>query len=138
MSLYRLESFQDELDNFFGNFNRCHSHNHDQRIDLYERNDFYKIIADLPGIEKDQINIESDADSLEISLNIKKKSEEEEEPETQINYYIKERIVSDFRKKIKFSKFVDPSKSTITFDNGVLTILMPKAEQSKKIALQIE
>ena len=103
MSLYKLESSQDQFGSFFGNFNKYHSYEQDKKIDLYESNDAYKVIVDLPSVNKDQITIESDADSLEIS--VKQEIQNQDDEDEKLIYHLNERTNSDFRRKIKFSKF---------------------------------
>lgn len=134
-------NFQNEIDKFFGYFDPRTEMITAPLTDLYENNDSYKIVVNLPDVKKEQIKIESDAETLEISLLNEEISDEIkdelESKDQSVKYFLKERPSKDLSRKINFSKFIDPSKSDLSFENGVLTIIVSKSENAKKMTLNI-
>jgi HSP20 family protein len=132
-----ISDFQKQVDKFFGGFNNqmdLYEHVNTPLTDFYEGKDDFKIVMNLPGIKKEEINIESDAESMEIRVN----KEEIKEENKDKKYYIRERRIGKFMRRINFPSLIDPNKSKITLENGVLTVIVPKSEASKRIALKVE
>lgn len=131
-----IDNFQQMIDNFFGGITKnmdLYENVNTPLTDFYEGKDDFKIVMNLPGIHKDDINIESDAESIEIKVN-KDFSEERKN----LKYHIKERRIGKSMRRINFPCYVDPSKAKISLENGILTVVVPKSEASKRVALKIE
>ncbi len=97
-------------------------------IDLIEKDNKIIVKADLPGVNKDNIKIKVDSESISISGEIKKEKKEENE-----TYYKEERVYGKFSRVIPLPAEVDPEKAEAKFENGVLEIIVPKVKESKKI-----
>lgn len=132
-----ITNFQKQIDKFFGeipNQMDLYENVNTPLTDFYEGKNDFKIVMNLPGITKDEIQIESDAEGMEIRVN----KEELKEENTDSQYYIRERRVGKFMRRINFPSLVDPNSAKISLENGVLTVIVPKSEASKRISLKIE
>jgi len=90
------------------------------KVDIRENEKEYIVEADLPGVKKDQINIELDNNILTIAV----KNNEEVNVETE-NYIRKERRSSSYSRSFHVENIVE-DKIAARFKNGVLTIVLPK------------
>lgn len=96
------------------------------KVDIKETDKEYIIEADLPGFDKDDIEVEIANDTLTISA--KKEDEKEEKGE---NYIRKERRRGEFARSFGI-RGVDHNKIAAEYKNGVLTLTLPKTEEEKK------
>jgi HSP20 family protein len=92
-------------------------------VDVVDNVDQYIINAELPGFEKDDVDVELNKDML--ILKAEKKFEEEEKSET---YLHRERSYTACQRTINFPEEVDPSKVEGTMQNGILEIKIQKKE----------
>ena len=102
-------------------------------IDLIESDKEIIATAEMPGLEKQDININVTEDRLEISAEIKHEEKKEEK-----GYIYRERRSGSYYRAISLPSPVDPDNSKATYENGVLEIKMPKTEVKKKTPLEIE
>ena len=102
-------------------------------VDLIEQEDKYLVKADLPGFDKQDINISIDKNNLVIEANHSDKKEEKEE-----SYYRCERYSGNYRRVISLSEKCKAEQVKADFINGVLKIEIPKVEPEpvKKIAIK--
>lgn len=92
-------------------------------VDIVEENGEFVITADLPGVDKEEINIKADDESVDISAEASHEVEEENE-----KYYRRERSQRRFNRHINFPKKVDPETVEASYEDGVLTITAEKEE----------
>jgi len=92
-------------------------------VDVVDDGDQYIIKAELPGFEKDDVDVELNKDLL--ILKAEKKYEEEE---TSQNYLHRERSYTACQRTINFPVEVDPSKVEGMMQNGILEIKIQKKE----------
>ena len=95
-------------------------------VDVIDRDSDIVITADLPGVDKSDINVSVKDNILEISAEKKTTKEREDE-----GYLRRERGYSRFYRAIRLPTPVDESKAHASFNNGVLEITMPKTEKKK-------
>lgn len=102
-------------------------------IDLYEKDGNYVVECALPGIKKEDVDIEVDENSLTLST---KHTEEKVDENTR--YHYREMRRGSFSRRITFPYDIDPNKVTADFQNGVLKITVPasKTHQAKKVAIK--
>ena len=96
------------------------------RVDVVETSDALKVSAELPGMDKDDIDVSLSRDTLTISG--EKKSEREEEGE---DYYHLERSYGSFRRSVAVPCEIKDDEIEATFENGVLNIVLPKVEEGE-------
>jgi len=93
------------------------------RVDLKETEDSYLVEADLPGVKKENINIEYDNGNLTISAKRDEALEDKKE-----NYVRRERHYGEFKRSL-YIKNVDENKINASFTDGVLKVTLPKLEK---------
>jgi len=101
-------------------------------IDLSETDNEYIVKAELPGVGKDEIEI-SMTDGI-LTIRGEKKQEKEEKKE---NYHFAERWYGKFSRTLGLPPDADPEKADALFDNGVLKITVPKAENARPKKIKI-
>ena len=102
-------------------------------IDVIENDKEIIATAEMPGLEKQDIEINVTEDMLEISAETKHEEKKEEK-----GYIYRERRSGSYYRAISLPSPVDPDTSKASYENGVLEIKMPKTEVKKKTPLKIE
>lgn len=101
----------------------------DMRMALYELADRgykYELIVEVPGIEKEKIDVKTTRYSVEVSG---KHSEKEEEKGKK--YVYTERLFRSFYRNVPLPEEIIPSKVTARVDNGILKVELPKKVPTK-------
>jgi HSP20 family molecular chaperone IbpA len=101
-------------------------------VDICENSDGVTLFADLPGVGKEGLNVHIDKDTLEISG----KREPETEPSTE-NYYT-EMPKNDYYRAFTIGEEIDREKISAQLTNGVLKVVLPKAERAKPKKIDIK
>lgn len=91
------------------------------RLDVEETNDAYLLRADLPGIAKDQINVEINEDVVTIAVEYKR------ETTTDAKILRVERLAGKASRSLRLPVTVDAAKAEAKHVDGVLTLTLPKA-----------
>jgi HSP20 family protein len=102
-------------------------------VDLYEEKDDIVVKAELPGIEKDKIEVNLADHTLTIKGEKKKEEEIKEE-----NYYRSERSYGSFVRTLELPKDVHADKVKATFKNGILEVRLPKTEEAKTKEVKVK
>jgi Molecular chaperone (small heat shock protein) len=102
------------------------------RVDLKETDDSYLVEADLPGVQKDAINIEYNNHYLTISAKRNDSIEDKQE-----NYVRRERHYGELRRSFYVDN-VDEAKIDASFKDGVLKVTLPKQQKGKDQNRRIE
>ncbi len=89
--------------------------------------------ADLPGVKKDDIVIDLTEDSIEIIAKF-----EEETEEAGKNFIKKERKYGEARRSLVLPELVKVKEAKAKFDNGVLTVTLPKLEEKKRFQVKVD
>jgi len=101
--------------------------------DIQETEKEVIITSELPGMERDEIEIEVSGDRVEITADRKYEEEKEEE-----GYVRRERDYRSFRSSFELPAEVDAGKAKATYKNGVLEIALPKTKAGKKTRVKVE
>ncbi len=101
-------------------------------VDLYETDDALVVKATVPGVKPEEIEVTITGDLLTIKGEFK--SEEKTEKR---NYLRQERRFGSFCRQVGLPAGVDSSKAKATFENGVLTLDLPKVEPVKAKTVKI-
>jgi HSP20 family protein len=102
-------------------------------VDLYEEKDDIVVKAELPGIDKDNIEVNLADHTLTIKGEKKKEEEIKEE-----NYYRSERSYGSFVRTLELPKDVHTDKVKATFKNGILEVRLPKTEEAKAKEVKVK
>ncbi len=95
------------------------------RVDVQEFAECYVLKADLPGCTKESIGLDFDHDTLSIAAPHHLPAEQPAAGQ----YVLQERQQGVYRRSFAF-RFIDVSRIDASFDNGVLTVMLPKLQQS--------
>ena len=104
------------------------------RTDIQDQGDHYLLEADLPGVKKEDIHIDIDGDYLSISA---QRNASREEKDDKGNYIRCERSYGSFSRSFDISS-VQAEGITAAYDNGVLTLTMPKKDQTVPTSRRLE
>ena len=103
------------------------------RTDITEKDGKYILEADLPGFKKEDISVDIDKDCLTITA--EHKSEEKEENAD--SYIRRERYYGSYTRSFNV-KGIDAEAITAAYNDGVLTLTMPKKEPEVPAARRLE
>lgn len=92
----------------------------------------YIVQFDIPGVKKDEIKIELDNNRLSVSGE-RKESKEEKDSKS----YFSESYYGSFMRSFALPTAVDQSKVDASFENGVLTVKVPKTQASNVKEIKI-
>jgi HSP20 family protein len=100
-------------------------------LDLYETGDHFVAVVELPGMRKEDIDISLHDGTLTINGERKREINNGETAQRT------ERYVGTFRRSIALPTRVDASKVSATYQNGILKVTLPKAEEAKPKQIQV-
>ena len=101
-------------------------------IDMYQTNDEVVVKAVVPGFRPDQVQISITGDVLTIRGELKQEEEKKEKA-----WHLREHRLGSFERSVGLPVSVTSDKATAEFENGVLTITLPKAEEVKPKSISI-
>jgi len=130
--------FSDVMDTFFGGLSKPSLRVWDisswgPRIDLYDQGKELVLKAEVPGVDPKDIDIRVLEDSVVIRGEVRRDEEVKDE-----NYYRCERSYGSFARSIPLPVSIKPSEAKASYKNGVLTLILPKAEAGKEEGVKIE
>jgi HSP20 family protein len=94
--------------------------------ELCDIGDKYELQLEVPGIDKDKIDVKATKNSIEISGEQSEKTEEKRK-----NYVFNERTYRSFQRRIPIPEEIVPSKIDAKMNNGILQIQLPKKVPTK-------
>jgi HSP20 family protein len=100
---------------------------------MYDKKDEIVVKAEIPGVEKENVNISLTDNTLTIKGEVKKEEEVKEE-----DYYYSERSYGSFGRMLTLPVKVQADKIKASFRDGILEIHLPKAEESKPKEVIVE
>lgn len=99
-------------------------------IDIFENADEYRVVADLPGVRQEDIDI--DLERGELVLFAKRQLARDGEA------LALGRTEGDFRRVFRIPEDLDRSKVQASLENGVLLIRLPKSERAKPRRISVD
>jgi HSP20 family protein len=114
-------------------FGRSSSEMESMAIDLVEADDEYVVTADLPGFERDEVEIEVTDHVLHIEAEHEEATEERE-----ADYLRQERRHQSVRRAVRLPDAVDKEAVEARMKNGVLTVTLPRLESEEVRTIEIE
>lgn len=101
--------------------------------DIEEGKDHFLLTVDMPGVPKDQIKIEVVDDQLTVSGERKREERRQED-----GAWYTERRYGQFSRTFSLPSGVDPARVEAQYQDGVLKILVPKAETAKPRQIKVD
>lgn len=102
-------------------------------LDVIENEDNFIVKASIPGINVDDIEITLEDNVLKISGEVK--SDEVQEGE---RYHIRERRHGSFSRSLNFRTLVNGDDVEANYENGILMLTIPKAEEVKPRRIEVK
>lgn len=99
--------------------------------DIFENNDEYILIANMPGVARSEVQVKVIEESLVVfgRINYDEVSNR--------NYILNENEVGNYFRKFKISDSIDKTKINAKYDNGQLIVHLPKSEKIKPRTIDI-
>ena len=94
--------------------------------DVMDKGDRYEVTLEIPGIDKDKVDVKATKNSVTISGKQAEKTKEKGK-----SYVYSERSYKSFHRQIPFPQEIIPSKIIAKVNNGVLEINLPKKQPSR-------
>jgi len=128
-----------DTDHFFNDFwpwapdtNR-HFIGEDLKVNIVENEDNYTLIAEVPGMTEKDIDLEIKDGRMTLKGQVEKSQEKEEK-----HYRMREFSRRSFERSFRIGEGVDQDHISAKLDSGVLTVVLPKKEEAKPKAVNIE
>ena len=102
-------------------------------MEMYEKDDHIIVRAELPGVKKEDVDVSISGDMLTLRGE-RKTSEEVSEGD----YYRSELCYGSFSRSITLPAAVNAKKVEASYEDGILEIKVPKAEEAKPTKVQIK
>ena len=103
-------------------------------MDVVENNDAYVIKAALPGWKPENVDITFESGTLTLKGEV---NEENEQKDDNTRWHRREIRRASFARAVTLPTEVEPDKAKAEFENGVLTLTLPKAEMVKPKQIKI-
>jgi HSP20 family protein len=112
------------------------------RMDVYETENAYRVVADLPGVRKEDINISITGADVSVAAEVKREhtvgngsGNGNGKAERQL---VQERFAGKYSRVFSLGHEIDESKAQAKYENGVLELTLPKSASSlpKRITIQ--
>jgi HSP20 family protein len=99
-------------------------------LDVYQDKDQFTVVVELPGLKKEDIEISLHNDVLTLSGERKQEKKDEEG-------HRNERFFGRFQRSVTLPTSVDSNKVKATYQDGILKIVLPKAEEAKPKQIEV-
>ena len=103
------------------------------RVDVVDQEDMIVVDAEIPGVDKDNLDITVS----DNTVTIKGESRHEEKKE-EGEYFRSEITRGEFSRTVALPADVDASKAQATFENGMLKMRLPKKQKAKRIKVEVD
>ena len=102
-------------------------------IDMFQTDDDVVIRAALPGIKSEEVQINVTGEMLTLKGEVKQDQEMEEK-----SWHIREQRYGSFERSVALPTAVVADKAKADFENGILTVTLPKAEEVKPKTITVK
>lgn len=102
-------------------------------IDVHETEDNYIVVANIAGVNPDDININLHDGVLNIGFEINREESNEES-----RVLVQERAYGKFSRSIRLGQSINVDGVEANYNNGVLTLSLPKAEEAKPRQISVK
>ena len=135
---FRVGNFRGEMDRLFDHFLAHHRHEGDgwfrPAIEVSEDESGLVVKAEVPGVEKDKLDVKVDGRILTISGT---KEEKREESDKERTYHIYESRYGSFQRSLELPEYIDTGEPEADYSDGVLTVTLAKKEEAKPKQLTV-
>ncbi len=103
------------------------------RVDVKEADGAYQVQAEMPGVKKDDIHVQIDGNRVSISAEVKRESEQKEGERVLRS----ERYYGSVGRTFQLGSEIDEAAAVAKFEDGVLSLTLPKKQAPAAKRLQI-
>lgn len=100
-------------------------------LDVYSTDDAIVILASVPGLKPEDVEITLEGDTLTIKGEFKP-------PLENVDYLLQERGYGVFIRTLTLNLPVEADKATAHFENGLLTLVLPKAQAVRPKVIKVQ
>ncbi|MCP4676696.1 MAG: Hsp20/alpha crystallin family protein [Deltaproteobacteria bacterium] len=100
------------------------------QVDIHETSETITLLADLPGVDKSDLDIDIKDQRLTITGRVK-------EPEERFNPVYSEYGIGGYSRSFQLGDSIDPRQISASLKDGVLTLALPKADRLKPRKVEI-
>jgi HSP20 family protein len=135
-ALDRLTNMRAEMDRVFestvGSFSESPAplSRWNPAVNVYQDKDRFTVVVELPGLKKEEIEISLHDDTLTIAGERKREESSEQE-------FLTERLYGKFQRSLTLPTAVDAQKVKATYKDGLLQVVLPKAEEAKPKQIEV-
>ena len=104
------------------------------KCDIYEKDNVYHLEMDIPGFDKNDVDIQID-DNDYLTITAEKSTNKEENQDK--NYIRKERFYGKYQRSFYIGN-INKNAIEASFENGILKVVMPKKKKKKILTQKIE
>jgi HSP20 family protein len=101
-------------------------------LDVAENENEFILKMSMPGVQPEDVHITAHGHDLTIRGEIKAEQERKD-----THWHLRERRIGQFQRTVTLPTMISPDKAQASFENGVLTLLLPKAEEAKPKEIKI-
>ncbi len=102
-------------------------------LDMYQTDDEIIVKASAPGLTADDLDISITGDTLTIRGEF-----QADEVQEGARYHVRERRIESFARSIKLPTMVNVEQAKAEFENGILTLSLPKVEEVKPKTISVK
>jgi HSP20 family protein len=103
------------------------------RVDIVERDDAVVVRAELPGVEKKDLDVSMTESTLTIKATTRRETAEEKG-----EFHRRETVHGEFMRTVTLPAEVDGEKAKAVFKDGLLELTLPKLEVAKRRTITVE
>ena len=103
------------------------------RLDMYETADAVVVKTPVPGVRPEDVEMTITGDTLTIKGEVKAEAEVKRE-----DYFHQEMLYGGFHRIVSLPGALKTDKAEASFENGILTLIIPKAEEAKPKAVKVQ
>lgn len=118
-----IDDVFDQMQKMFNQFQDMADFRGGMPVNVKEEDGEVVVSADMPGVQKEDINLKADSDGVEISAEAREEVREENE-----KYIRKERSSRKYRRRVAWPTDVDPESISAEYSDGVLTVRADKED----------
>jgi len=101
-------------------------------VDILEKDDELLLLADVPGVRHEDIDINYERGELRIVARVTPRQD------PQVNYLLREYGVGDFERTFRIGEGIDASKIAAEVSGGVLTLHLPKSAAARTRKIEVK
>lgn len=102
-------------------------------IDMYQTDNEVVVRASIPGIKADEVQINVTGDVLTLKGEVKQEEERKDRA-----WHIREQRFGSFERSVALPTSVKSDQADAVFENGILTVTLPKADEVKPRTINIK